>query len=354
MKRREFIVASALSAALLAGLGGCSGEPAAGPGVAGSENAGALDALARRVKGFDADALPAGRDPLEARDRLLGRLAQAGDPGQSLEAALQAAIREDHAQGRTEEVDGWVLADTELDLLVYSASLHRQAGASTRLAAVTPATATLEDFVTIKAWGPQRTCAGSGFNVQSDGHSSLWLQLNADAPVGLVVLVAGREVLTTQANGLVTTRFYARDLERDFSKPGSVRLELFHPGRGIRQVVGEFTVTEGGEFATTTTGQASTVFRKVDGWGPRQTGPGQAFNPQGEHDSALWISTACAPRDTRVRFGTELLDTQVGPDTVTARLRGTKAIAAEGSVPVHLVDTLTGEEVLLGTFQIAR
>lgn len=353
MKRRQFLVASTLSVALLAALPGCSGDPAAGASSRVTYDPAELDTLAGRITGFDGEGLPAGADAQAARSRLLERAGAAGSPGQGLASALQAVIEDDHAQGRTQEIDGWVLAETELDLLVYSASLHQLAGTTTRMEAVTGATAAVQEFVAVKAWGPQRACAGSGFNVQSDGHSSIWMQVSDDAPAGLVVLVGGREVRTTQASGLLTTRFDPPDIERDFGEPGKVLLELFHPGRGIKQAIGEFTVAAGGAFATTTSGKTSTTFREVEGWGPTKTRPGEAFNPQPSGDSALWIKTSCAPPDTRVRFGTQMLETQVGPETVSARLRGVQAIAKEGRVPVHLVHASTGEEVLVGEFTVA-
>lgn len=352
MKRREFMVASALSVALLAALPGCSGEPSADAARRIEYDPAELDAIAKNITGFDAGSLPAGPDAQAVRDRLLDRAGEAGSPGQGLESALRKAIEEDHARGRTKEVSGWVLAESELDLLVYSAALHQLAGTQARDETITGATAPEQSFVTVKAWGPQRACAGSGFNVQSDGHSSIWMQVSDDAPAGLVVLVAGKEVRTTQANGLLTTRFDPPDLERDFGEPGTVLLELFHPGRGIKQTVGEFTIAAGGAFATTTVGKPSTTFREVEGWGPNKTRPGEPFNPQPSGDSALWIKTSCAPPDTRVRFGSQLLETQVGPETVSARLRGIGAIAKEGPVPIHLVHAGTGEEVLVGEFAV--
>ena len=56
----------------------------------------------------------------------------------------------------------------------------------------------------------------------------------------------------------------------------------------------------GGDFATTTDGKASTVFREVVDWGPRSTPVDTPFNPQGEDDSAIWINTAPAPQPASI------------------------------------------------------
>jgi hypothetical protein len=347
--RRNFLRSAALAVAIAAALPGCT-QPSDDPMQ--RIDLERLDALALAVSGYRPEdmAAPDAEDVL--RRRLAAVIAAQGGEGDQLEAPLQAAIASDYRDGRVRGIGGWQVSEVEADLLAMSWWLHQRAGTTPMAIPATPANATEGFIAEVKAWGPDRSCVGDGFNVQSDGHSSLWISLTGEVPAGLLVLMDGQAVLTTHVGTLVTTRVDPPDLAKLFGKEGPVSVELYHAGMRRRQKVGDFMVTAGGEYATAADGTASKVFRVSSNWGPRSTARGTPFNSADGKSSALWINTSCAPPGTQVLFGEKVLQTTVAAAMVTASMRDDSLLQRPGKVPISLRDSASGETVRVGEFEI--
>jgi len=288
----------------------------------------------------------------DARRELAKSLVGSQIKDESIIDVIKRAIASDFAHDRTVLVDGWMLSLVESKLLVYAAMQHANAGTSPRIERRTAETAIPGNIAQVKAWGPQATCSGVGFNVQSDGHSSLWITFSGSAPVGLSVLLNGLQVKTTQSAGILTTRIEGEQFSRLFGSAGDVVVEIYDPNQGAKQSVGVFKISGGVEFAVTESGAISTVFRKVHDWGPKFTKRLTSFNSQGGETSAFWIKTSCAPITTLARLGDTDLFVTVSSDLITISLDGLSPLSKSGKVPLRLVDSVSGEVVLVGEFQI--
>lgn len=348
ISRRSFLVRAVLAGAVTLALSSCRDAPDKYHAEVSAE----LDATALAVKGYDASHLAGKEDPAALRQRLVAQLATGYEPGKPLADAVGRVVSKDYEDDRTVEVGGWVMSRTEADLIAYAALLHAKAGTTAAAERHSVDSAQEAQFVTIKNWGPNLSCAGQGFNVQSDGHSSLWVGLDGEPPQGLSVLLNGVQVPTTQVGALMTTRLDGADFDNLFGKAGDILVQVYDPNQGLKQTVGTFTVAEGGEFATTLAGKPSTVFREVSNWGPRATPALTPFNVQADESSAFWIGTACAPGRAIVRLGDTELTTTVGSGTISAKLSGLEAIKSPGKLPLTLFDPVTKESILVGEFEV--
>ena len=350
MDRRAFLRTGVLAGAIAAALPGCGWF---GRDPLDLIDVPALDALALGVRGFDPAPFAGGDEPLEGlRRRIAAVMVEHGDRGSDLGPAFAAALAAQHAAGRTRVQDGWVLAEAEHDLLQLSARLHAAAGSTPRIAVPDPASAPVGEFLAVRAWGPRSACERSGFNLQSDGHSSFWIQLDGEPPQGLVVYVGEHRVPTTQVGNVVSTRIDPPYIDAWFGRAGALPVYLYSTRHRRRHHVGDFEVLPGGDFATTTDGRTSTVFREVVDWGPRSTPVDTPFNPQGEDDSAIWINTACAPPGARLRLGDRDLATTVSATAVSGRLRGRTLLRNPGKLALVLHDPASGESVQVGEFDV--
>lgn len=349
LDRRAFLRRAALASALAVALPAC-GPTAPDPLEQVSRTR--LDALARGLVGFEAAPF-ADNQPLDGlRRRIAARLVAAGARGDALEAPLAELVLAEHAAGEVDVVQGWVLSKTEADLLRLSARLHAEAGTSPRLAEVAEESAPLGTFLSVANWGPRSTCERRGFNVQTDGHSSLWIEFEGPSPGRMVVVVGDERVPTSQAGQLLSTRIEADQVSRWFAAPGPVPLYVYSAQLRQRQKIGDFDVLAAGGFARREDGQLSTAFHEVTNWGPRQTAVGAPFNSPDGEASAFWVATRCAPPGARLRLGDRDLATTVAPDAVSGLLRGRSLLQAPARLPLVLFDPDSGESIPVGEFTV--
>lgn len=85
--------------------------------------------------------------------------------------------------------------------------------------------------VTIIKWGPERTKAGEPFNVQADGNSGIWFELDAAVPAGTSISgsFGGKPLIGPVVDG----KFGAATIPVDYlATPGTYPLELHIPADG--------------------------------------------------------------------------------------------------------------------------
>ena len=97
---------------------------------------------------------------------------------------------------------------------------------------------------------------------------------------------------------------------------------------------------------------------QVEGWGPRSSKIGESFNVQPSGNSALWFRFRELDRNTdyKVYVGSRPADTTTNSEKslITAGLtprRSRQLVSTEGKVPIHLVDSFRGKQ-LIGHFHV--
>jgi|GEM_PF-3245614 len=94
------------------------------------------------------------------------------------------------------------------------------------------------DFCPIKNWGPRSSHVNTGFNVQPDGRSALWVITDC-YPDSVAFSFAGSIYHATQNDGSITTAISNLTALRT---EGDLEVSLFDKNTGRRQHVGLFTV----------------------------------------------------------------------------------------------------------------
>ncbi len=286
----------------------------------------------------------------EVEDRLLSK--SWGDV-YNIEDFLQwlgRTANEEYLKGKTARIDGWIFSEVERDILLLALHFKYERGASSQLVVSTYESADLAEFIHVKAWGPQSTCVGMPFNVQSDGHSSHWFSI--DPYVGrLVVYISGKPLKTTKSAGLITSKIEGSDFASVTGSHGLLDVELFDPTRNIKQSVGKFEVSLKPPAATTIKGNDSTVFSKISGWGPTTLARSQI---SGNNNAPIWIGTSCAPRTTVIMVGPLKLQTVVGPKLVTGTFGLVIGDVQLGSHDVILTNVYTDESIFVGKLVILK
>lgn len=77
-------------------------------------------------------------------------------------------------------------------------------------------------------WGPEKVPAGKTFNVQADGNSGIWFELETPVPAGTLVTGTfdGKPLIGPVVNG----KFGAATIPLDYlAKPGTYAMELSIP-----------------------------------------------------------------------------------------------------------------------------
>ena len=105
-------------------------------------------------------------------------------------------------------------------------------------------------------------------------------------------------------------------------------------------------------------GLPDTAIVQVEGWGPRATRIGESFNVQPSGNSALWFRFRELDRNTdyKVYVGSRPADTTTNSEKslITAGLtprRSRQLVSTEGKVPIHLVASFRGKQ-LIGHFHV--
>lgn len=283
---------------------------------------------------------------------IASRLGSAADLA-TARSRLAAAVLADYAEGRTCDIEGWELSQTECE----AAALRWLAfGAALPPGAVANATSTEEappeigQIVEITAWGPQETEQGEKFNVQPDGHSGIWIAAEG-AHSWIVALIDGREANTTVLESVITTGLYGAEQDRILGTPGSYSLALYDPMQRILQPVGELVVRPRAERALRADGSRSMSFCPVEAWGPDSTVAGVADNVQPDGSMGLWFRLACAPRRLELLFGEDPLPATRVEFGATATVP-LALLQVPGTLAIRLRDRDGGEELTVGEFTI--
>lgn len=265
--------------------------------------------------------------------------------GHHFSERLAASVSRDFRAERLCEIDGWLLSETEC------------------LAAITRLTTFGENeppgesewregqLLEIGNWGPQGTQQGVGVNVQPDGHSGLWFQMD-HAPPWLKIEIDGIAAPTTIAEHLVTSGLYGEQRDRILSTPGEYPIALIDPMQRIRQPIGVFVVTAPPPYLTRDDGSVSS-FCAVEAWGPDGNQAGRPVNPQRDGHEGLWFRTVCAPDDVEVLYDGHALATtnDRGNGLITALVPASHfAVAREARIQLH--DPATGEVLDVGMFPV--
>lgn len=157
----------------------------------------------------------------------------------SVEQHLQQLTRTDFAQGRTLDVDGWQLSETECQAAALAASLR----GFTEPVEVKLPPPVVVNFVEVEQWGPKSTLQGEPFNEQSDGHSGIWVRA-AGIPPATILVFAGRPQYTQVFAEHLTSGLRGKFMNTTISKPGKYTIELYDRNRRQIQRIGEFEVIE--------------------------------------------------------------------------------------------------------------
>lgn len=281
------------------------------------------------------------------------------------EASLGRTIQADFAAGRTCRVEGWLLSQTECELAGLRWQLLGDAPATQPKAAVaTTAVAAVQTqpdaapneaaapvvIADVLSWGPQTTEQGAKFNVQPDGHSGLWFQAD-NVPSWVKVRIDGVEAPTQISEKGFTSGLFGDVQERILATPGSYPIELYDPMRDVVQLIGQFEVRPMAERALRPDGSRSEVFCPVETWGPDRTTAGTAANAQPDGAQGMWFTLPCAPANVQLVFGDDRLPTTRTERGVTARVP-LALLATSGKVALKLRDMGSGEELVVGQFEI--
>lgn len=252
--------------------------------------------------------------------------AEAAGPG-DWAARLSALVREDFQRGRTCQVEGWLLSQTECRLVGLRHLLARADAGNAALIAAETREQTVADYpegeiAPLAKWGPQKTRVGEKFNVQLDGHSGLWFQFSG-APAHARIAIDGELVKTSVSPEVVTSGLFGEMQERILSTPGRYPIALVDPVRRVRQPVGHLEVLPRKPAA----GIGSGGFCDIEKWGPQKTRVGLAKNEQAGGAMGVWVKSDCMPPDTRL---------MVGDDMVKS---GVRKFGLAGSVPAVFLET---------------
>jgi len=356
MRRRDFIVGtSGLVVGLSAGWFGREWALRPRPRRAGTrlgadawttiEGLEHTDALADPVM----DAMAGTADPLSVLERgLVKRLGIGPDlePGDFADR-LSAAIRQDFKDRRFCKGTPWLASELECQV----AALRRlKYGSAAPVAAMEPEAYAEGTIVEVVDWGQRETEVDTPFNVQSDGHSGIWIKAKG-APPWLRVEIGGEQVSANVSENVITTGLYGDLQGRVLSREGEYPIALIDEMSRVRQPLGVFVVRPRTPRLVREDGTVSKVYCPIEDWGPRSAQVGSPANPQPGGREAFWIKTACAPSNARVFLGQSELRTTVSLGLITASVP-TSLLAAAGSFPVELHDRDSGETVFVGMYEL--
>lgn len=287
-------------------------------------------------------------------ERIEGRLGAVPAQRQAVEARLADLVRQDYAEGRLCEVDDWLLSRTECELaglrwltLGSLSAVRSDRPAGEPEAGAAPVEG---EIVEVSNWGPRSTEAGSGFNVQHDGHSGWWF-VALNAPTWVQILVDGKPIPTTVHDQVITSALYADEIGRVVDEPGIRRIDLLDPVAGVVQFVGEFEVRERAHRYVLADGSRAASLCPIGTWGPERSRAGVPENPQPDGSMGMWFHAGCTPESMRLLFGDDPLPVTRVEFGFTVRVP-LALIETPGEVLLRLRDVATGEEMPVGRFVI--
>lgn len=296
-----------------------------------------------------------GLDAMSLGARLGERLGAGLTSPAVVEQRIAAAIQADFLERRLCDIGGWQLSQTECELAGLRVLALGDAPARTdspEPADATPEAAGSVLIAEVTDWGPRGTEQGVPFNVQPDGHSGLWFAATG-VPNWARIRIDGIEAATTINETTVTSGLFGALKDRILATPGVYPVELYDPMTKRAQRIGDLVVRARAERALRADGRRSEVFCPITGWGPAETIAGVAANPLPDGSLGLWFALACAPRNTQLDFGGDRLAATRGDAGVTVRVP-LALIESARTVPLHLRDADTGEELAVGVFSIVE
>ncbi len=351
MQRRTFLHSTGISLVglklgLLTGCGQ-SDQSDSGTSIPSDDPRQALNDLAANLEGVSftgpvCAAMGLGDNPLEL---LLSRLQ--GHDAATIDLALAAIMASDIAAGRTVDIDGWQLAESECLLLAGAARLQGLQGAQR----AEVGELLFEDFAQIENWGPSETIEGEIFNPIGNGRGGFWLRVTNPVPAATKLMLDGVELATHFQPGVVTASLEPAYMDEVIAEPGLHELMLVDRATQRAQKIGFLTVRERPPLAVLDDGTKSTVFCEVESWGPHQANQGQAFNEQPDGSAAFWLRIGCAPKSASLRIDGKDLPTTVRPGMVTARMPEYGELLA-GDYKIEIHDPVSAEMLQVGIFRV--
>ena len=237
---------------------------------------------------------------------------------------ISLLIREDFATGRTADISGWRLSQTECELSALAASL---AGLTEPVPA---GKTTLETghFLDVTDWGPRETQQGIPFNQQPDGHSGLWFKAE-NAPAGMMVIFGDTRLTAQIYPDSFTSGIRGNFMQKVLSAPGEYPVQIYDKARQMVQPLGTFTVRKQIAFSPGTD-EFDYESCIIHDWGPRHASHGKRFNPQPTGESAFWVKTDCSFRDAELLLDGRALKTTVHDGLITAVIPDGEGLGKSG------------------------
>lgn len=282
------------------------------------------------------------RSEREVSEALVARLQETTED--TLELALSSSSRADFKAGRVNEVEGWLLSETECLL----AALGVAAGGGAHLE---DAGVVQRSFLTVTAWGPDRTYQGQVFNPLSDGRGAIWVTIEGDVSDSVRVVLDGVPLVTQAGVGLLTAAVPEADAQRLVELPGRYAVELLDFAQNWIQPLGELVVEPVPDKSGLSGESVANAFCQPSAWGPKNANFGEPFNEQPGGHSALWVQISCVPADTIVVLDNQVLPTTLSEGLVTAVVARHLELGP-GSYPVELRSEQAGESLRLGYLEI--
>lgn len=209
------------------------------------------------------------------------------------------------------------------------------------------ATVELKPNIVIKNWGPQEANVNQIFNVQPNGQSAIWFEMQGSVqPLAMEAYFGDKRIdgLTIQSDKggalLVPEELLAR--------AGKYPIYLMHPQSKTRIDIGSFEVHPG---------QNDVPNIKVNKWGPQLTLVGQAFNKQPSGLSAIWFEMAgeVVADSIEARFGDKKISNLViASNKGGAVLIPSNLLDKAGEYPVYLIHTPSNTRFDIGQFTINK
>lgn len=244
-------------------------------------------------------------------ERLQEQFVASGIQGR-FQQQLDALIRKDFVDDRVINIKGWMLSETECQMIALAASLqgYREA----KLPEKTQPK--IGQIAEVENWGPKSTVQGEKFNEQPDGHSGLWVKTDG-VSVSVLVVFAGKNQATQVYSDLITSGLRGQYMHDVINTPGEYSVALYDRSKQLIQPIGQFQVVEPGLPAhNMETADLDNCL--VEEWGPNHAKTGKPFNPQPGGESAFWVKTNCALDGSTLILDGVYLETAVSKNLLTA------------------------------------
>lgn len=197
----------------------------------------------------------------------------------------------------------------------------------------------------IKKWGPQTVAEGATFNLQSNGNSALWFNLERTVPRP-VVIFNGTPLETFAGSDGSVSAGVPKNL---LTKAGDYPIVIKDNATSKTSAAVLFRVYPPGgppPAAATPPGAAPAPDPSqpaVKSWGPQATTAGTDFNAQAGGNSAIWFVLEQPAPQVTVLFGGTPLATFVGKDGAVSATVPKNLYAKSGDYPIVIKDNPTGK-----------